>query len=309
MSFRREKYVPLGGPDGGDGGEGGDVIFKADSNLTTLLDLRYRRSYKAERGMHGEGSNKTGKSGDDLVVKVPVGTIIKKDGEITGDLAAEGQRIVVARGGKGGRGNARFATSTNRAPRRHEPGERGEEAELELELKILADVGLVGHPNAGKSTLLSVISAAKPKIADYPFTTLTPMMGIVRYKGYKSFSVADIPGLVEGAHAGKGLGIRFLKHIERTKVLLFLIESVSDNPQKEYEALRKELELFDKRLLEKPGIFVFSKTDIRQPERKKISVEIPVVEISSVSGKGISKLKDTIWQELEKVKHEEETHS
>ncbi|RKY87904.1 GTPase ObgE [candidate division KSB1 bacterium] len=306
LSFRREKYVPLGGPDGGDGGKGGDIIIEADSNINTLIDLRYHKSYKAERGKHGEGNNKTGRSGKDRVIKVPVGTIIKKNGILIGDLTEDCQRVVVAIGGRGGKGNARFATSTNRAPRKFEKGQKGEEAFIELELKILADVGLVGYPNAGKSTLLSVISAAKPKIADYPFTTIEPMVGIVKYRDYKSFSVADIPGLIEGAHKGKGLGIKFLKHIERTKVLLFLIESIKKNPYSEYSSLLKELELFNNKLVKKPRILVLTKVDIT-PFRKKIfDVDIPVVEISSVTGKGLKKLKDTIWSELVKTKGKEE---
>ena len=306
LSFRREKYVPLGGPNGGDGGKGGDVILEANSNINTLIDLRYHRSYKAERGRHGEGSNKSGKSGKDRIIKVPVGTVVKKGGKVIGDLIENDRMLVVARGGRGGRGNARFATPTNRAPRKHEKGEKGEEALLELELKILADVGLVGYPNAGKSTLLSVISAAKPKIADYPFTTLEPMVGIVKYKDYKSFSVADIPGLIEGAHKGKGLGIRFLKHIERTKILAFLIESTKENPREEYEALLRELELFNKKLLERPRIFVSTKIDSASDERRKIDAAIPAVEISSVTGKGLKKLKDVFWREIDKVKKEEE---
>jgi len=306
MSFRREKYVPYGGPSGGDGGKGGDVLLQAGSNINTLIDLRYQKTYKAERGRHGEGSKKTGKCGNDRVIRVPVGTIIKKDGEVIGDLIEDNQTIIIARGGRGGRGNARFATPTDRAPRRFEHGEKGEENFFELELKILADVGLVGYPNAGKSTLLSVISAAKPKIADYPFTTLTPHIGIVKYKEFKSFSVADIPGLIEGAHEGKGLGIRFLKHIERTKILVVLVESVKENPQKEYENLLKELELYNKKLLERPRIFVVSKIDIAQGKRKKLDITIPQVEISSVTGKGLQKLKNTIWSELEKVNEEEE---
>ena len=306
LSFRREKYVPLGGPDGGDGGKGGDIIIEADSNINTLIDLRYHKSYKAERGKHGEGNNKTGRSGKDRVIKVPVGTIIKKNGILIGDLTEDCQRVVVAIGGRGGKGNARFATSTNRAPRKFEKGQKGEEAFIELELKILADVGLVGYPNAGKSTLLSVISAAKPKIADYPFTTIEPMVGIVKYRDYKSFSVADIPGLIEGAHKGKGLGIKFLKHIERTKVLLFLIESIKENPYSEYSSLLKELELFNNKLVKKPRILVLTKVDIT-PFRKKIfDVDIPVVEISSVTGKGLKKLKDIIWSELVKTKGKEE---
>ncbi|HEX9006044.1 MAG TPA: GTPase ObgE, partial [Bacteroidota bacterium] len=218
VSFRREKYIPKGGPDGGDGGRGGSVIIKANRHLTTLLDFQYKREYKAQRGVHGLGSRKTGRSGEDIVLQVPVGTVIRnaETGEVVADLLHDGDEIVPAHGGRGGRGNAAFATSTDQAPRRYEVGAEGEEAELELELKLLADAGLVGFPNAGKSTLISVISAARPKIADYPFTTLVPNLGIVRVGEGAAFVVADIPGLIEGAHSGKGLGIQFLRHIERT---------------------------------------------------------------------------------------------
>ena len=226
VSFRREKYIPRGGPDGGDGGEGGDVIITADRNLHTLIDLRYQQHYRADRGGHGEGSNKHGKDGGDCRIRVPVGTIIKDtDTElILEDLNEDGKSLIAAKGGRGGKGNTRFKSSTNRAPRRAQKGLPGEEKWLYLELKLLADISIIGFPNAGKSTLISKISAAKPKISDYPFTTLTPNLGVVRVGDYKSFVVADIPGLIEGAYKGKGLGIRFLKHIERTKILLHLID-------------------------------------------------------------------------------------
>ena len=230
ISFRHEKYIPKGGPDGGNGARGGSIIIRADRQLNTLLDFKYKHSYQAERGENGRGKDQEGKSGKDVVVKVPLGTLVrdalKKKNII--DMVHDGDEVVIAQGGKGGRGNGEFATATNQAPRYAEPGTPGEERELILELKLLADVGLVGFPNAGKSTLISVVSAAKPKIADYPFTTLTPNLGLVRYSEGKSFVIADIPGLIEGAHEGKGLGIQFIRHIERTRVLLFLIESISE---------------------------------------------------------------------------------
>ena len=312
VSFRREKYVPKGGPNGGDGGKGGNVIFKADNSLATLIDFRYKRIYKAENGTHGLGGDKTGKSGKDLIIRVPCGSIIRnaETGDILADLIENGDNYTAAYGGKGGRGNARFATSTNQAPREAEPGIKGIEIEIELELKLIADVGLVGLPNAGKSTLISKISAAKPKIADYPFTTLQPNLGIVSYKNYQSFVVADIPGLIEGAHTGKGLGIRFLKHIERTRVLVFLLDAAAvidkENKKEDYDVLINELESFDKKLLEKPRIICFSKTDVltddQKKELKKIKFgktksidKIQVMLISAVSGENISKLLDETW--------------
>ena len=234
VSFRREKHVPKGGPDGGDGGKGGDVVVQAASQLSTLLDFRYRPNFKAERATHGKGSDKHGKGGKDLIVKVPLGTIIKENEEIIADLVEEGQSVIVAKGGRGGRGNARFVSSTTQAPRDWEPGEFGEEKILELELKLIADVGLVGLPNAGKSTLISKLSAARPKIADYPFTTLKPNLGIVKYRDTGTFVVADIPGIIEGAHYGKGLGLEFLRHIERTKLLLILVDCTSEDLNQEF---------------------------------------------------------------------------
>ncbi|WP_306522350.1 GTPase ObgE, partial [Gemmatimonas sp.] len=224
-SFRREKFVPMGGPDGGDGGRGGDVLVRADRNLTTLLDYTYRDSWKAERGQHGEGSNRTGRSGEDIVLPVPPGTIVRdsRTQELVGEVMEHGDTILVAKGGRGGKGNAFFVTATHQSPREWQPGEEGELRTLELELKLIADVGFVGQPNAGKSTLLSVISAARPKIADYPFTTLSPNLGVVPLSDHRSFVVADIPGIIEGAHEGKGLGLQFLRHIERTRLLAFLI--------------------------------------------------------------------------------------
>lgn len=317
VSFRREKFVPKGGPNGGDGGKGGDVIFKSDNSLATLIDFKYRRIFKAQNGKHGQGGDKTGRTGEDAVILVPCGSILKDiaTGNILADLTENGDTYVAAKGGRGGRGNARFATSTNQAPRKAEPGQKGIEFEVGIELKLIADVGLVGLPNAGKSTLISKISAAKPKIADYPFTTLQPNLGIVRYKDYQSFVVADIPGLIEGAHLGKGLGIRFLKHIERTKVLVFLLDSTliphMENKKEDYETLINELGSYDESLLEKPRIICFSKIDtLTESQKKNLSKirfpkekggeKIPILKISAVSGENLDKLLDEIWMLLHK---------
>lgn len=305
ISFRREKYVPKGGPDGGDGGNGGSVYIVADRNLTTLLDFRYAPHYKAERGAHGQGSHKTGLSGNDIIIKVPCGTLIKdaETGEVIADLIEHGAKVLVAKGGKGGRGNQHFATPTNRAPRHAEPGEPGEERTLELELKLLADVGLVGFPNAGKSTLISVLSAAKPKIADYPFTTLEPNLGIVRYQDYKSFVMADIPGIIEGASEGKGLGLKFLKHIERTKVLAILLPANSPDLKREYNILMNELKKFSPVLAEKPKVVVISKMDIA-PEGFVLPKfrGVKVVPISSVAQQGLDTLKTLLWEKISEAK-------
>jgi GTP-binding protein len=305
ISFRREKYVPKGGPDGGDGGNGGSVYIVADRNLTTLLDFRYAPHYKAERGAHGQGSRKTGLSGNDVVIKVPCGTLIKdaETGEVIADLIEHGAKVLVAKGGKGGRGNQHFATPTNRAPRYAEPGEPGEERTLELELKLLADVGLVGFPNAGKSTLISVLSAAKPKIADYPFTTLEPNLGIVRYQEYKSFVMADIPGIIEGASEGKGLGLKFLKHIERTKVLAILLPATSLDLKGEYNILMNELKTFSSTLAEKPKVVVISKMDIA-PEGFVLPKfrGVKVIPISSVAQQGLDTLKTLLWEKISEGK-------
>jgi GTP-binding protein len=305
ISFRREKYVPKGGPDGGDGGNGGSVYIVADRNLTTLLDFRYAPHYKAERGAHGQGSHKTGLSGNDIIIKVPCGTLIKdaETGEVLGDLTEHGAKLLVAKGGKGGRGNQHFATPTNRAPRHAEPGEPGEERTLELELKLLADVGLVGFPNAGKSTLISVLSAAKPKIADYPFTTLEPNLGIVRYQDYKSFVMADIPGIIEGASEGKGLGLKFLKHIERTKVLAILLPATSLDLKGEYNILMNELKTFSSTLAEKPKVVVISKMDIA-PEGFVLPKfrGVKVIPISSVAQQGLDALKTLLWEKINQGK-------
>jgi GTP-binding protein len=262
-SFRREKFVPLGGPDGGDGGRGGDVIVRGDANLATLLDYTYRDSWTAERGEHGMGANKTGRSGASVVLPVPPGTIIREQGgEVIGEVLEDGDEIVVARGGRGGKGNAFFATATHQAPREWQPGEEGEHRVLELELKLIADVGLVGKPNAGKSTLLSVISAARPKIADYPFTTLSPNLGVVQLSDARTFVVADIPGIIEGAHEGKGLGLQFLRHVERTRVLAFLIPIDAMDWQQEYDELRREVAAYSPELARKPHCVVFTKMDL-----------------------------------------------
>lgn len=315
VSFRREKYVPKGGPNGGDGGKGGDVIFIADNSLYTLIDFKYKKFYEAKKGVNGMGGDKTGKNAEDIVIRVPCGSIIKdaESRKVLADMVTNGQTYLAAKGGKGGRGNARFATSTNQAPREAEPGKKGEEKILEIELKLIADVGLVGLPNAGKSTLISKISAAKPKIADYPFTTLQPNLGIVRYKDYQSFVVADIPGLIEGAHLGKGLGIRFLKHIERTSILVFLLDASvifdKENKKEDYDILINELKTYDKELLEKPRIICFSKVDTLDDDQKKqlnkikftegrIKEKIPILKISAVSGENLKELLDEIWKLL-----------
>lgn len=307
VSFRREKYVPKGGPAGGNGGRGGNIIIEARHNLSTLLDFRYKRIYKAKNGLPGGSSLKDGKSGDDIVIKVPVGTVIKNynSGEIISDLKKDGQKILIAKGGKGGKGNSNFATPTNQTPRYAENGKPGEEKKIVLELKLIADVGLVGFPNAGKSTLISVISAAKPKIADYPFTTLEPNLGIVKYKDYQSFTVADIPGIIEGAHEGKGLGHKFLRHIERTRLLLFLIDVTSKDYQKEYDILLNELKSYSPKLAEKKKIASLSKIDLmdettlKKLKKKRLKNSDAVLPMfSSVSGRGIPELLDLLWAEL-----------
>ena len=302
MSFRREKYVPLGGPDGGDGGKGGDVIIIGDGGLNTLMDTRYRKVYKAKRGGHGSGANKTGKSGSSVTIPVPIGTIIRENGKVICEIIKPGQKFIIARGGRGGRGNARFATSTNRAPRTWQPGEEGEQKTLLLELKLLADIGLVGFPNVGKSTLISVISAARPKIADYPFTTLVPNLGIVKCHEFHSFVMADIPGLIEGSHAGKGLGDRFLRHIERTRGLLFLIEITEENPLKVYRTLCSEIEQFNASILAKPNMIVLTKLDILPNAAVPGHLDnVPVVAISSIKHEGLTELKNRCCAMLQKM--------
>ncbi len=305
VSFRREKFIPKGGPDGGNGGRGGSVIIRANRHLTTLLDFQYRRIYQAQRGEHGLGSNKSGRSGEDITLEVPAGTVIRdaETGEVFADLLKDGEEIVAAAGGRGGRGNAEFATSTDQAPRHFEQGGEGEERDLELELKLLADVGLVGFPNAGKSTLISVVSAARPKIADYPFTTLVPNLGIVRVDDGASFVLADIPGILEGAHLGKGLGIQFLRHIERSKVLVFLVDCTRDDPREDYTTLLNELKLFNKELVNKPRIAVLTKTDLLDAAALKALPKLrfgttPLLRISAVTGAGVPELVRAMWEKV-----------
>lgn len=302
-SFRRESKVPMGGPDGGDGGRGGDIIVRADSNLSTLLDYRYRDRWAADRGEHGQGANKTGSSGGDLHLPVPPGTVVRDldSGEFLGEVLEPGAELLVARGGRGGKGNAFFATATHQAPREHQPGEEGESRSVELELKLIADVGLVGEPNAGKSTLLSVISAARPKIADYPFTTLAPNLGVVGLSDHRSFVVADIPGIIEGAHEGKGLGLQFLRHIERTRILALVIPIDSLDWQAEYDQLRAELVAYSSELAAKPHCVVFSKLDLLG-EHYIPEIEAPdafgMYAISAAAREGLNVLLAGWWQQL-----------
>jgi GTP-binding protein len=310
LAFRREKYVPRGGPSGGDGGRGGDVIFIATGQQNTLLQFSFNPEHKAERGRHGEGSNKTGADGRSIELEVPVGTVVYDEatGERLVDFTESGQRFMVAHGGRGGRGNARFATATHQAPTEHEPGRPGEERRLRLELKLLADVGLVGFPNAGKSTLISRISAARPKIADYPFTTLEPNLGVVQLDDFRSFVVADIPGLIEGAHLGHGLGTQFLRHIERTRLLAHLVdvsEASGRDPVQDFEIIMRELESFSGALVRKPLLVVATKMDAAQDPTRVASLRemaagrgLPYFEISSVTGQGIEALKHAMGERV-----------
>ncbi len=311
VSFRREKFIPKGGPDGGDGGRGGSIILEVNPQLRTLVDFRYKSQYKVRHGEHGKGSNRHGRQSKSITLQVPPGTVVRDEasGEVLADLTEDKQQFIVAKGGRGGRGNARFATPTNRSPRDWEVGEKGEERTVILELKLIGDVGLVGKPNAGKSTLLANISAARPKIADYPFTTLQPNLGIVRYKDIYSFVIADIPGLIEGAHSGKGLGLQFLRHIERNRLLLYLIDPLDpevEDPLDTLAALQNELKLHSEILAEKAAALVLTKKDAWDDKdwcaELADKVELPVIGISSVARIGLEELKDLIWAELQKQK-------
>ncbi|MBP1768966.1 MAG: obgE [Candidatus Aminicenantes bacterium] len=310
VSFRREKFIPFGGPDGGDGGKGGDVVVEVSPSLSTLLDLRHRPHQKAGRGGHGMGKDRHGANGKDLVIPVPAGTVIKDadTDEVLADLTEPGERVVLLRGGRGGQGNARFASSTNKAPKFAQPGEPGEERIIRLELKLLADVGLFGFPSVGKSSFITKISAARPKIADYPFTTLTPNLGVVAYKNFRSFVVADIPGLIEGAHRGAGLGHRFLKHVERSGLLLHIVDlsfMPERDPLRDYETLNRELALFDEQLAEKPQIVVVNKIDLPHVRENLETVVgrfaelgVRLFPVSAVTGEGIPALLDEIAARL-----------
>jgi GTP-binding protein len=312
-AFRREKFVPRGGPSGGDGGRGGDVFVVADSSLNTLLHLRYNPQHIADRGRHGEGSNRSGHDGDDHIIRVPVGTQIfdANSGELLFDLAEDGARWLAGQGGRGGFGNSHFATSTNRAPRYHQTGTAGEERDLQLELKLLADVGLVGYPNAGKSTLISTVSAARPKIADYPFTTLEPHLGVVDLGDFRTFVIADIPGLIEGAHTGAGLGDRFLRHIERTKLLLHLVDVSSLSGREtvqDYETVNRELASYNPALATRPQIVVATKIDavddlerLESLRRRVLQDDRPFFAVSSVTSKGIRELVNAVAAKLDEL--------
>ncbi len=318
LSFRREKFVPRGGPDGGDGGGGGSVFIVATPTKNTLIDFRFHPEFEARRGAHGQGSNRTGQTANDLEIAVPIGTLVfDKDPESDNvaplaDLTEEGQRVLVAKGGRGGRGNARFVSSTNRAPRRTEPGEEGEKRFLRLQLKLIADAGLVGFPNAGKSTLISRISAARPKIADYPFTTLSPNLGVVRLTDDRSFVVADVPGLIEGAHEGHGLGHQFLRHIERTKVLVHLVDvsgGSGRDPLHDFDTIVEELRLFDPKVAAKPQIVAATKMDAVDDPSRVDALErhvrdrgLPFFRISAVAGTGLDELLEAMWRQIAAVR-------
>jgi len=307
VAFRREKFVPKGGPTGGNGGKGGNVVFIADRNLQTLLDFKYTRKYLAEKGVGGGKALKDGRGGKDEIIRVPLGTIIKDfyTKEILFDLNENGKEIVILKGGKGGKGNSNFATSTNQTPRYAQPGLPGEERKIILELKLIADIGLVGFPNAGKSTFISAISASKPKIADYPFTTLKPNLGIVKYKDYKSFTIADIPGIIEGAHLGKGLGLQFLRHIERTKILLLMVDCTDEDISASYNTLLRELEKHSTVLSKKKKILALTKSDLlpqieidKLTEKNIDGYDSKPLVFSSVAGLNIQKTLDALWQSL-----------
>jgi GTP-binding protein len=313
-AWRREMGVARGGPMGGNGGRGGSVILRADRQLATLLDYSYQQHYKAERGEHGQGRSRTGRDGSDLLLRVPVGTVVRDadTGELLGELIEDGTELVVARGGRGGRGNEAFATPTNRAPTHWEPGEEGEERRISFELKLIADVGLVGLPNAGKSTFLSAVSAATPKIADYPFTTLAPNLGVVKLSDHRTFVVADIPGIIEGAHEGRGLGLRFLRHIERTRTLAFLISCDSADPQAEYELLRNEIASYSAELATKPHCVLLTKADLLAPDEEPPRLETPQAwgqyVVSAVSRRGIDDLLEVLWAHVRDRLQEEVFH-
>ena len=301
VTFRREKYIPKGGPNGGDGGKGGDVIFIADNQLHTLQDIRYKKTYASGDGQQGSTNNRTGKNGEDAIIRVPLGTAIKEmeSENVVADLVEDKEQFIALKGGKGGRGNAHFKTATRQTPRYAQSGIEGQVNTYALELKVLADVGLVGLPNAGKSTLLSVVSAARPKIADYPFTTLVPNLGIVKYGDYKSFVMADIPGLIKGAAAGKGLGHQFLKHVERTQVLLYLIECTEEDPQSVYETLSSELKTYNPDMDKKPQLVIRTKTDLLNEENEKNWKSFEkYLDISSVTNSGINQLISRITELL-----------
>ena len=308
LHFHREKFVPKGGPDGGDGGHGGSVILRGNAQLWTLLHLKYRKHISAKDGATGEGQNRTGADGEDEIVEVPLGTVARdaETGEQLCEINNDGESFVLTPGGRGGKGNAHFATAVNQAPQHFQPGGPSMEHWVILELKLLADVGLVGFPNAGKSTLLSAVSAARPKIADYAFTTLTPNLGVVAYRDNQSFVMADIPGIIEGASEGKGLGIRFLRHIERNSLLLFMIPADSADIKKEYDILLKELRQYNPEMLDKKRLLAVSKSDLLDEElmaalKKESPADIPVVFISGITGQGITELKDLIWRRLHQV--------
>jgi len=316
VSFRREKYVPFGGPNGGDGGKGGDVYLVVNPHLNTLVAFKRQRHFKAQRGGHGRGKNQTGRSGEDLVIEVPPGTVVRdaKTGEFIADLTEPGQKVLVARGGRGGRGNAAFATPTNQAPRIAERGEPGQERWLHLELKLIADVGIVGVPNAGKSTLLAAVSAARPKIADYPFTTLEPNLGVVALDEATSFVMADIPGLIEGASRGAGLGHTFLRHIERTRLIVHLLDGASPNPLRDYETINEELALFDEKLAAKPQLVVLNKIDLPQAQAiwpaVKEAIEArgkPILSISALTGQGVREMLGRVAEMLKALPRKEVT--
>jgi GTP-binding protein len=318
MSFRREKYVPKGGPDGGNGGKGGDVYFLTDENLDTLLDFAGKHNWKAQNGKAGQGSNMTGADGEDLIIKVPPGTLIYDDelNLLLKDMKEAGMKVLICRGGKGGRGNKSFATSINQAPRTTTPGQKGQERKLRLELKLIADVGIVGMPNAGKSTLISRCSDAHPKIADYPFTTLEPVLGIVELSDYRRFVMADIPGLIEDSHKGAGLGIEFLRHIERTRIIVHILDIMptdSSDPAENYKIIRQELKLYSRALAKKQEVIVANKIDLDRDgkivEKLKRKLKKKIYPISAVTGAGVKELTEILWQKVKQIKFKSDSHS